>query len=112
VPELPAPIRYRSGRVVTSAGQPNVSQRRWCEPIASAWGRNNLSDTGSGERPAAGAAASSTTTAIRSNGQIGGSLIEHGSVNAYGSAILFVSNDHSGTLCIEDSIICDNTGGG
>jgi hypothetical protein len=33
-------------------------------------------------------------------------------VNAYGSAIFFVSNDHSGTLRIEDSVLRGNTGGG
>jgi hypothetical protein len=41
-----------------------------------------------------------------------GSLIEHNTVNAYGSAIFFVSNSHTGTLRIEDSTIRDNTGGG
>ncbi|HEU5075526.1 MAG TPA: hypothetical protein VFU02_15145, partial [Polyangiaceae bacterium] len=41
-----------------------------------------------------------------------GTLIEHNQVNAYGSAIFFVSNNHDGTLVIEDSVIRDNTGGG
>lgn len=41
-----------------------------------------------------------------------GTRIEHNEVNAYGSAIFFVSNDHSGSLVIEDSIIRDNSGGG
>ncbi|HEU4580279.1 MAG TPA: hypothetical protein VFS67_18615 [Polyangiaceae bacterium] len=41
-----------------------------------------------------------------------GSLLEHNQVNAYGSAIFFVSNDHSGTLRIEDSVLRDNSGGG
>jgi hypothetical protein len=41
-----------------------------------------------------------------------GTLIERNQVNAYGSAIFFVSNDHSGTLHIEDSVIRDNSGGG
>jgi hypothetical protein len=40
-----------------------------------------------------------------------GSLIEHNQVNAYGSAIFFVSNDHSGTLAIHDSVVRHNTGG-
>jgi hypothetical protein len=40
-----------------------------------------------------------------------GTRIEHNQVNAYGSAIFFVSNDHSGTLRIEDSVLRDNTGG-
>ncbi len=40
-----------------------------------------------------------------------GSLIEHNSVKAYGSAIFFVSNDHSGNIVIDSSIIRNNTGG-
>jgi hypothetical protein len=34
--------------------------------------------------------------------------IEHNEVNAYGAAIFFVSNDHTGSIFIEDSIIRDN----
>ncbi len=41
-----------------------------------------------------------------------GSLIEHNQVNAYGSGIFFVSNNHEGTLRITDSIVRDNAGGG
>jgi hypothetical protein len=41
-----------------------------------------------------------------------GTRIEHNEVNAYGSAIFFVSNDHSGSIVVEDSIIRDNSGGG
>lgn len=40
-----------------------------------------------------------------------GSLIEKNKVNAYGAAIFFVTNDHSGTIRIKDSIIRDNEGG-
>ncbi|MET0411746.1 MAG: hypothetical protein ABW217_10650 [Polyangiaceae bacterium] len=40
-----------------------------------------------------------------------GSRIEHNEVNAYGSAIFFVSNNHDGTLRIQDSVITGNTGG-
>jgi hypothetical protein len=40
-----------------------------------------------------------------------GSLMEHNAVNAYGSAIFFVSNDHTGTLHIEDSVGHNNLGG-
>jgi len=40
-----------------------------------------------------------------------GTLIEHNEVNAYGSAIFFVSNDHTGTLHIEDSVLRNNIGG-
>ncbi|HSC89139.1 MAG TPA: hypothetical protein VLC09_17775 [Polyangiaceae bacterium] len=40
-----------------------------------------------------------------------GTLIEHNEVTSYGQAIFFVSNDHSGTLQLEKSIIRDNVGG-
>jgi len=40
-----------------------------------------------------------------------GSIIEYNKVNAYGAAIFFVTNDHSGVLKIIDSIIRDNIGG-
>jgi len=40
-----------------------------------------------------------------------GTLIEQNEVNAYGAAIFFVSNDHSGILRIHDSVIRDNIGG-
>jgi hypothetical protein len=40
-----------------------------------------------------------------------GTLIEHNQVNAYGSAIFFVSNDHSGEIEIKSSRITQNRGG-
>lgn len=40
-----------------------------------------------------------------------GTRIEHNEVNAYGSAIFFVSNNHDGTIQIEDTIIRNNVGG-
>jgi hypothetical protein len=40
-----------------------------------------------------------------------GTLIENNEVNSYGSAIFFISNDHTGTLHIEDSVIRNNFGG-
>jgi hypothetical protein len=40
-----------------------------------------------------------------------GSLIEKNRVNAYGSAIFFVTNDHSGNIRIDNSVIHNNTGG-
>lgn len=40
-----------------------------------------------------------------------GSRIEYNSVNAYGSAIFFVTNDHSGNIHIENSVIQNNIGG-
>lgn len=42
---------------------------------------------------------------------ITGSLIEYNSVNAYGAAIFFVSNNHTGTLRINNSVIQNNIGG-
>jgi hypothetical protein len=41
-----------------------------------------------------------------------GTRIEDNQVNAFGSGIFFVSNDHVGFLRIEDSVIARNTGGG
>ncbi len=40
-----------------------------------------------------------------------GALIEQNTVRAYGSAIFFVSNDHSGNIVIDRSVITNNTGG-
>jgi hypothetical protein len=40
-----------------------------------------------------------------------GTMIENNTVNAYGSAIFYVSNDHTGTLHIEDSVLRLNHGG-
>jgi hypothetical protein len=40
-----------------------------------------------------------------------GSLIEHNEVNAYGSAIFFITNDHTGNLYIQDSVSRNNLGG-
>lgn len=40
-----------------------------------------------------------------------GSIIAHNSVKAYGGAIFFVSNDHSGDIVIKESRIHDNPGG-
>ena len=40
-----------------------------------------------------------------------GSLIEYNEVNEHGSAIFFVSNDHSGNIVIDDTVIADNIGG-
>lgn len=39
------------------------------------------------------------------------SLIEYNEVNAYGSAVFFVSNDHTGNIVVEDSLITNNYGG-
>lgn len=40
-----------------------------------------------------------------------GSRIEYNSANTHGSAIFFVSNDHSGSIHIENSVIQNNIGG-
>jgi hypothetical protein len=40
-----------------------------------------------------------------------GSLIENNSVIAHGSAIFFVTNDYSGSIHIDNSVIRNNTGG-
>jgi hypothetical protein len=40
-----------------------------------------------------------------------GSRIEYNEVNAHGSAIFFVSNDHSGNIVIDRSVIFGNSGG-
>jgi hypothetical protein len=40
-----------------------------------------------------------------------GTRIEYNEVNAYGSAIFFVSNDHSGDVRIDRSVITNNIGG-
>jgi hypothetical protein len=40
-----------------------------------------------------------------------GTLVKDNEVNSYGSAIFFISNDHTGTLHIEDSVISHNLGG-
>jgi hypothetical protein len=40
-----------------------------------------------------------------------GTAIQHNQVNAYGSAIFFVSNDHTGNILIDQSVITENLGG-
>jgi hypothetical protein len=40
-----------------------------------------------------------------------GTRIEHNDVVTHGSAIFFVSNDHSGEIVIDRSTITGNTGG-
>jgi hypothetical protein len=73
--------------------------------------------TGNGGNPAAsGTPGGGSGGAIYNDGNtmtlaLYGTLIEHNTVNAYGSAIFFITNDHTGTLHIEDSVIRNNTGG-
>jgi hypothetical protein len=40
-----------------------------------------------------------------------GTRIEYNQVNAFGSAIFFVSNDNSGNIVIDSSVITNNIGG-
>ncbi len=40
-----------------------------------------------------------------------GTLMEYNQVNAFGSAIFFVSNDHTGNIVIDSSVITNNLGG-
>jgi hypothetical protein len=40
-----------------------------------------------------------------------GTLIENNEVNAHGSAIFFVTNNHTGNIVIDQSVIRNNTGG-
>lgn len=40
-----------------------------------------------------------------------GTVMEYNQVNAYGSAIFFVSNDHTGNIVIDSSTITNNLGG-
>jgi len=74
--------------------------------------------TGNGGNPAAsGSPGGGSGGAIYNDGNtmtlsVCGTLIEDNQVNAYGSAIFFVSNNHQGTLQIKDSIVRQNTGGG
>lgn len=73
--------------------------------------------TGNGANPAAsGTPGGGSGGAIYNDGNtmrlsLFGTLIEHNQVNAHGSAIFFVTNNHQGTLHIENSVIRNNTGG-
>lgn len=40
-----------------------------------------------------------------------GTRIEYNEVNEHGSAIFFVSNDHTGNIVVEGSVITNNIGG-
>ncbi len=72
---------------------------------------------GNGGNPAqAGSDGGGSGGAIYNDGNemilsIYGSVIENNRVNAYGSGIFFVSNNHTGSIHIEDSVIQNNTGG-
>jgi len=72
---------------------------------------------GNGANPAqAGTPGGGSGGAIYNDGNtmtltILGTLIENNKVNAHGSAIFFVTNDHSGDIRIDHSVIRNNTGG-
>lgn len=73
--------------------------------------------TGNGGNPAeSGTSGGGSGGAIYNDGntmtlKILGTLIQNNKVNAYGAAIFFVTNDHSGDIRIDNSIIRNNTGG-
>jgi hypothetical protein len=72
---------------------------------------------GNGANPAqAGTPGGGSGGAIYNDGNemtlsICGTRIEHNEVNAHGSAIFFVSNNHTGDIRIDRSVITNNTGG-
>jgi hypothetical protein len=73
--------------------------------------------TGNGGNPAeSGTPGGGSGGAIYNDGNtmtlaVYGSKIEYNKVNAYGSAIFFVSNDHSGDIVINECTITNNIGG-
>lgn len=72
---------------------------------------------GNGGNPAvAGTSGGGSGGAIYNDGntmtlKILGTLIEKNMVNAYGAAVFFVTNDHTGDIRIDNSVIRNNTGG-
>jgi len=72
---------------------------------------------GEGGNPAAeGTSGGGSGGAIYNDGEtmtlsVCGTRIERNEVRAFGSAIFFVSNNHQGTLHLQDSVIRDNAGG-
>ena len=73
--------------------------------------------TGDGGNPAeSGTSGGGSGGAIYNDGNkmtltILGTLIESNKVNAYGAAVFFVTNDHTGDIRIDNSVIRNNTGG-
>lgn len=84
--------------------------------IINSWFSHNVA-TGNGANPAdPGTPGGGSGGAIYNDGNemtlsICGSLIEHNRVNAHGSAIFFVSNNHTGNIVIDRTTITNNTGG-
>jgi hypothetical protein len=73
--------------------------------------------TGEGANPAEeGTPGGGSGGAIYNDGglmtlSICGTTIENNTVNAHGSAIFFISNDHTGDIVLEDTVISNNCGG-
>jgi len=83
--------------------------------VNSVFSHNNAIGEG-GNPPATGTPGGGSGGAIYNDGNtmtlsVCGSRIEHNEVNAYGSAIFFVTNNHTGDIVIDRSIITNNIGG-
>lgn len=64
-----------------------------------------------GDTPGGGSGGAIYNDGLDLSLEICGSLIENNTVNAYGEAIFFVSNDEMGTLTLTDSTVQNNCGG-
>ena len=69
-----------------------------------------------GNPPTSGTSGGGSGGAIYNDGNamtlsLCGTRIEYNQVNAYGSAIFFVTNDHTGNMVIDSSVITHNLGG-
>lgn len=71
----------------------------------------NGGNPASGGTPGGGSGGAIYNDGNRMTLSLCGTRIEHNEVNAFGSAIFFVSNDHSGDIRIDRSVIRDNVGG-
>lgn len=84
--------------------------------IINSWFSHNKC-TGNGGNPAKeGTPGGGSGGAIYNDGNtmtltVKGTLMEYNEVNAFGSAIFFVSNDHTGNIKIDNSVITKNIGG-
>jgi hypothetical protein len=61
--------------------------------------------------PGGGSGGAIYNDGLRMTLRLCGTRIEQNNVVQHGSAIFFVSNDHTGNVVIERSVITDNTGG-
>jgi hypothetical protein len=83
--------------------------------LNSVFSHNNAIGEG-GNPPDSGTPGGGSGGAIYNDGNtmtlsVCGSRINYNEVNAYGSAIFFVTNDHTGNIVIDRSVITDNIGG-